>query len=495
MPKTITIGRSSDNQIVIADRSVSQHHAVITVDPDGTVKIKDLNSTNGTYINNKKVSEAVLSGSDKVMAANVVVEWLSHTQESAPVGNIVKTSTVGRALSNDIVIARGDVSSFHAKLFLTDGGQIFVQDNGSTNGTFVNGQKVIRKQLAPDDKVLLANKYPVDWSHAFDPQKTILRQKQDPLPQAGRPSKKRSLVGVTVTTGCLLIIVLGFIFFKPLRSSVFPVDVNDNYRSAVVLVYHSFVYEVIVGDKHIYATKEGDELVRYDPEENSPMALTGTGFFVSEKGEIITNRHVAMPWEYGTEKDQLREAFRDMIASNIADLEGLQNAVKAMSEIRISGKTVELGVALNDSYLSDTDDLIKCVFVKESGKPEIDVALLQVKDKTLPSKVHHLIDLKQALNDEHKIKDGMEVHMIGYPFGTELGITRVGLKSTYQKGVISQEPSGFYFMLNASAWHGSSGSPIMNNQGQLVGILFAGQEETQGFNRGILAKYAIEIMN
>jgi pSer/pThr/pTyr-binding forkhead associated (FHA) protein len=54
-----TVGRVEDNVFQIADPSVSSHHAEIILHGNDIV-IKDLNSTNGTFINNEKISETLL---------------------------------------------------------------------------------------------------------------------------------------------------------------------------------------------------------------------------------------------------------------------------------------------------------------------------------------------------------------------------------------------------------------------------------------------------
>ena len=54
-----TVGRVEDNTFQIADASVSSHHAEILLHGNDIV-VKDLNSTNGTYLNNEKVTEIVL---------------------------------------------------------------------------------------------------------------------------------------------------------------------------------------------------------------------------------------------------------------------------------------------------------------------------------------------------------------------------------------------------------------------------------------------------
>jgi hypothetical protein len=54
-----TVGRVSDNTFEIPESSVSSHHAEILLRGNDVI-IRDLDSTNGTFINGEKISEAVL---------------------------------------------------------------------------------------------------------------------------------------------------------------------------------------------------------------------------------------------------------------------------------------------------------------------------------------------------------------------------------------------------------------------------------------------------
>jgi predicted component of type VI protein secretion system len=54
-----TIGRVDDNTFQIAEPSVSSHHCEVLLQGN-TVVIKDLNSTNGTFINGEKITESAL---------------------------------------------------------------------------------------------------------------------------------------------------------------------------------------------------------------------------------------------------------------------------------------------------------------------------------------------------------------------------------------------------------------------------------------------------
>ncbi|WP_370659700.1 FHA domain-containing protein [Massilia polaris] len=63
--------------------------------------------------------------------------------------------TIGRHPSNDIVIAHRAVSSQHAAITVS-ASDTQVEDLGSTNGTFVNGQRIARQILADRDVIKVA---------------------------------------------------------------------------------------------------------------------------------------------------------------------------------------------------------------------------------------------------------------------------------------------------------------------------------------------------
>ncbi|KPL00786.1 MAG: hypothetical protein AMJ90_07710 [candidate division Zixibacteria bacterium SM23_73_2] len=63
--KRISIGRTPDNDIVLDNRAVSRKHALIEFGPQGTV-IMDNESLNGTFVNNRKITEEILKDSDQI---------------------------------------------------------------------------------------------------------------------------------------------------------------------------------------------------------------------------------------------------------------------------------------------------------------------------------------------------------------------------------------------------------------------------------------------
>jgi aspartyl protease family protein len=83
--KTVTIGRAADNDTVIDDKNVSRKHLQITFDGT-TFRAVDLNSTNGTFVNGKKIEgETILLPSDKVQIGTATLPWKSYFPEYKPV--------------------------------------------------------------------------------------------------------------------------------------------------------------------------------------------------------------------------------------------------------------------------------------------------------------------------------------------------------------------------------------------------------------------------
>ncbi len=65
-----------------------------------------------------------------------------------------KNVVIGRSSELDMVLVEDMVSRKHAKITIT-GGKITIEDLGSTNGTFVNGEKVKSTRLKEGDRILI----------------------------------------------------------------------------------------------------------------------------------------------------------------------------------------------------------------------------------------------------------------------------------------------------------------------------------------------------
>jgi hypothetical protein len=54
--KRLSVGRGSDNELYVNDSSVSKIHAALMVNRDGTLMVADTGSTNGTFINGRRIA-------------------------------------------------------------------------------------------------------------------------------------------------------------------------------------------------------------------------------------------------------------------------------------------------------------------------------------------------------------------------------------------------------------------------------------------------------
>jgi signal transduction histidine kinase len=68
----VTIGRAIDHDVIIVDRKVSSNHAEVRR-VGNIFTIRDLGSTNGTFVNGQRVTEAVLSYGDEIMVGSTLV--------------------------------------------------------------------------------------------------------------------------------------------------------------------------------------------------------------------------------------------------------------------------------------------------------------------------------------------------------------------------------------------------------------------------------------
>jgi len=63
--------------------------------------------------------------------------------------------TMGRAPRADFVVDAALVSRVHCRFTLRDTNELQLEDLGSTNGTFVNGEKVTKATLSDGDKLTI----------------------------------------------------------------------------------------------------------------------------------------------------------------------------------------------------------------------------------------------------------------------------------------------------------------------------------------------------
>jgi pSer/pThr/pTyr-binding forkhead associated (FHA) protein len=182
----ILIGRGGRCHIVIRDDEVSREHCRLVRSSHG-YELIDAHSTNGTFVNGQRIRQRALQSGElielgdsvtlryeQVAAGDLKGKLRTPTEpikrppppasafghyvvlsRGAQVGAVFLLTnpivTVGREPTNDIVIAQESVSRYHLQIKREKTGYR-VEDVGSTNGTYLNGEKLeAPAALAPDD--------------------------------------------------------------------------------------------------------------------------------------------------------------------------------------------------------------------------------------------------------------------------------------------------------------------------------------------------------
>ena len=321
----------------------------------------------------------------------------------------------------------------------------------------------------------------------------------------------------------------------------------NNYESSVVLIKHSFLYKIKIGDNIFYfknfnpETGEIDELKELSELENNPNTIWGTGFFVNDQGNVLTNRHVTVVNPSSDEQTKILNFLRNKSSNKVSELqtiegqlqyklsdieytannvqltpyefeqlksdynntkqnlqevEFLKNLYLAILELHslptnfVSKTSTEFGIFLNKEQTKDFKNYIKYKSIDISQDSNVDLALLAPANQNdLKLKKIKKVDLSllDSLNFKpRKIND--KVRMIGYNRGNTIAETTSGINSQLTEGNISQISDDFKILYTIPALPGSSGSPIFDKYGRLLAVNFAGLLNTQSFNYGIQTK-------
>jgi S1-C subfamily serine protease len=218
-------------------------------------------------------------------------------------------------------------------------------------------------------------------------------------------------------------------------------------------------------------------------EGSGPVAerqFTGTGFAVGDKGTLISNRHLALPWE------------NDASAESLAG----QGLVPVMIKLIVyqPGKAAAIAVEL----LSVSEDA--------------DLAILKFRHEAAPIPGLRLADAVPAAGDE--------VIVMGYPTGLRSMLAQSGaafieelqkIKDTgfwsvaarlakkgyiaplASRGIVGQATAAT-IVYDAETTHGGSGGPVLNANGSVVAVNTAILPEFGGSNLGVPAAKVREFL-
>lgn len=218
-------------------------------------------------------------------------------------------------------------------------------------------------------------------------------------------------------------------------------------------------------------------------EGDGPVAerqFTGTAFVVNEAGALLTNRHVALPWDEDASVGEFAE-------------QGLEPVL-----IRFIG------------YLPDITEPFTVELVKASD--ELDLALLQCSGVTSGIPYLELADSPP--------EPGAEVIVMGYPTGLKAMLAQTGeafieqlqasqnlefwavaellskeryIRPLASRGIVAQVTTATV-LYDAETTHGGSGGPVLDTDGKVIAVNTAILPEYGGSNIGIPAEHARRLL-
>jgi serine protease Do len=369
--------------------------------------------------------------------------------------------SIGRAEDNSFSVdpeARR-VSAHHASI-IHKGDSFVLHDLGSTNGTMINGRRIITSEIKGGDLIEFGAGGPLvrftiepDESSAVLTSPTTEAAIAIPRIDSGDDPGRSGIGGAHHLSGngrlvaglvvaMLIGATAGLMFASRVGvstpSQMGFAEVAE--RNGPAVVYIRTEYELVDAAGHIVGRE----------------ARSGSGFVVSPNGLIVTNRHLIRDWDYNQPAPG------------------------------VTGRTTSIEVIFPGGR---REDAIPGDLVKIAPTLDVDVAIIKVRSTTPPPAV---LRLEPGLE---RINQGDEVVVIGYPLGLDLMqlTNQDRVQTSLSVGVVSQIGPE-YIQLSLRAYQGSSGGPVLSRRGEVIGLITANVGNAQDITLCTPAAAALKLM-
>ncbi|MGG3563581.1 serine protease [Neobacillus rhizosphaerae] len=306
--------------------------------------------------------------------------------------------------------------------------------------------------------------------------------------------KKRALFTIPLSLILIAVIVTSFflINIKPTTGNIAQAQKLAEYtKPAVVRILDYAVVEWQFNNPNDPEVMAILEQLNYQ----SVLGGSGSGGIISSDGYIVTNAHVVETTQMKDE-DIANAAFEQLV-SIMADYFKVDydTAYQYMlNYTQYTGVKKVIKVILPGGDVLDGE-------VKSYGAPineGKDVAVLKIEGKNLPT---------LPLGNSDNIQNQDNIWVIGYPAAADSDLLSPdsSLVSSMNAGQISAtskktEQGSPVIQINAAATHGNSGGPVINEKGEIIGLLtFRGDtvngQEVQGFNFAVPVNTVKEFVN
>lgn len=396
-----------------------------------------------------------------------------------------------------------DVSTRHAEIRGLDGRYV-IHDNTSTNGTFVNGERVLPdRELHDGDRIAFGEHGPQVEIRivAAAPAATRAAPHAPPSsphaepaaavsPAPRRSTTERIAIAVQEQTTRLTRMLLAVVV---MAGAGVGIAFWMGHRAAAAQVRQ---LQQMLAQNEAASAALTNRL--------SAVADTNFSHAVERRSDSLRARIARTPSGASEALDSLRAALRSQHAVVTMDVPSINTRNSPAVALLYSkiGETTYAGTAfavttsgllvtnrhnVQDAdgatatrlavTFRDTKDVLPAHVVMVSTDPTVDLALVQV-DRPGPFPVVGGINGRAGAAPE-----GAPVLTIGFPLATDLPMEGTGVdlvaKTTLDPGTVSKRLSSL-LQIDSYAAHGSSGSPVFNAEGDVVGVVYGGPPEGNG---------------
>ena len=482
--RLITIGRSKSSKICINNEYVSSNHAQLLLLDNGEILLTDCGSRHGTFVNGKRIEphvEVPVRKGDKIDFDNAPLNWALVPAVKLPDPTVVKgIYGVGKTKRNRFILNGESVSRYHATFKEMKNGKWYITDH-STNGTYVNGQRIpsnVDYKISHNDSIICGT-VPCP----------------NPVPKPGFIKKAVVWAGGAAAAALL---IWGLVSIIPTTSKV-----NPEKATALVTVGYKIRVEfeddlpenlkkaLGVDDWYIHCQDPHNDPVYLSGSSNDATTYyhTGTAFFISSDGLMLTNKHVTNAiwadehYSKGYESkmlkkgiENIRQEFINSLSSEILYLLEDELSLWYKSSFKLVPTEVTFGIRYSGRTYSNTSEFDWAHLVAEAENDDIDIAAIRLNSRKTPEFASYF-RLDNAITNIAELRKNETYYTIGFPRGDIMAtiVSSDYYRPTSGHLTIAQDPSKYQIvMMGNQTVGGQSGSAIYDKNNRLIGVLWGG---------------------